>query len=73
MIVNHISREAGARRLNIRDLSRLAGVSYSAMHPLYHDRVKRLDLETLDRLCRALGCGVGDLFEYRRDEGAESE
>ena len=72
MIVNHISREAGARRLNIRDLARRAGVSYSAMHPLYHDRVKRIDLETLNRLCRALGCGVGDLFEYRPEAAVES-
>ena len=67
MILNHVSREAGARRLSIRDLARLAGVSYSAMHPLYHDRTKRLDLETLDGLCRALECQPGDLFEYVPD------
>ncbi|MEW5966741.1 MAG: helix-turn-helix transcriptional regulator [Pseudomonadota bacterium] len=29
----------------------------------------RIDLETIDQLCRLFGCGVGDLFEYVADGG----
>jgi len=67
LIVNHLSRELGARRLTMQEVARRAGLSYTTVHDLYHDRAKRLDLETLDKLCAALGVGVGDLFEYQPD------
>jgi DNA-binding Xre family transcriptional regulator len=31
---------------------------------LYHDKARRVDLATLNALCRTLEAGVGDLFEY---------
>ena len=67
MIVNHLSRELGSRRLSVLEVQRRSGISYSALRDLYNDRTKRLDFDTLDRLCRVLGCGVGDLLEYRPD------
>lgn len=63
-IVNHLSREMGARRLSIREVVRRTGLSYSAMHDLYHGRVRRIDFATLDKLCRALDVKVGDILEY---------
>ena len=67
-IINRLSREMGARRLTMLELARRTGLSYSSVHALYHGRTRRLDLETLDRLCRALGVGVGDILEYRESE-----
>jgi putative transcriptional regulator len=65
MIVNHLSRVMGEQRINMHRLARESGVSYSSLHALYHDQVKRVDFATLDKLCRALGVGVGELLEYR--------
>ena len=67
-IINRLSREMGARRLTMLELARRTGLSYSSVHALYHGRTRRIDLETLDRLCRALGVGVGDILEYREGE-----
>lgn len=68
MIVNHVSRVMGERRVSIQELVRRSGISYSTAHDLYHARTTRIDFETLDRVCAALACGVGDLLEYRPSE-----
>ena len=67
MIVNRLSRLMGERRLSIQELARQSGVSYGALHDLYHARSRRFDADVLDRLCRTLGCGVGDILEYAPD------
>jgi DNA-binding Xre family transcriptional regulator len=34
-----------------------------ALHDLYYDRSKRIDYETLDRVCRVLAIDVGELLQ----------
>lgn len=68
MIVNRLSRIMGERRMSMQDLVRLSGVSYSTVFDLYHDRARRFDLTTLDRLCTALEVGVCDILEHRTGE-----
>ena len=67
MIVSRLSRLLGERRMSLLELQRRTGVPYSSLHPLYHDRATRYDGRTLDRLCRALDCGVADLLEFVPD------
>ena len=68
VIENRLSRILGERRMSIMDLQRQTGIPYTSLHALYHGGAKRVDLKTLDRICRALGVGVGDILEYRPDE-----
>jgi putative transcriptional regulator len=70
VIESRLSRLLGERRMKLQDLHRLTGVSYSTLHRLYHGRSDRVDLHTLDAICRTLGVGVGDILEYC--EGPES-
>ena len=71
MIENRLSRLLGERRMSITELERRTGVPYTSLHALYHGRATRVDLKTLDRICRALGVGVGDILEYRESERSE--
>jgi putative transcriptional regulator len=64
MIVNHVSRVLDEQRMTIAELQRRTGLTYANLHALAHGKAQRLDLGTLDRLCAALGVGVGDLFEH---------
>jgi len=64
MIVNHLSRELGARRMSALELHRLTGIPYSSLHKLVRGQATRYDAATLDRICRVLGCAVGDILEY---------
>jgi len=69
-IRNRVSRVMGERRLNIQDLARLSGLSYTTVFHLYHGSAQRIDLTTLDKLCGALNVAVGDLLEYVPDDPA---
>lgn len=68
MIRNKVSEMIGQKRLTIGETARLAGVSYTAVDRLYRGTAKRVDLETLDKLCIALECDLTDLFEFVPDE-----
>jgi putative transcriptional regulator len=64
MIINKVSTLIGARRTTVAEVAKKAKVSYEAISRLYDGTSKRLDFETLDKLCEALGCQPGDLFEH---------
>jgi putative transcriptional regulator len=71
-IINHVSRELGARRLNIQEASKQTGLSYGTVFDLYHGKVKRVDITTLEALCRTFGVQVGDLLEYVPDSESQT-
>jgi putative transcriptional regulator len=70
VIVNRVSRLMGERRLSIQDVSRSTGLAYSVVFDLYHDKSKRFDRETLNKLCRFFGVTVGEILEYQPDAEA---
>jgi putative transcriptional regulator len=70
LIVNHLSRLMGERRLSIADVSRGTGLAYSAVHELYHDKTKRYDRETLNKLCTFFRVPVGAVIEWEPDAPA---
>lgn len=59
--------------LNITTLGRKAELAYSTAHDLWHGKPKQLNLKTLDRVARALGVRVSDLFGGEPDEEAPTE
>ena len=63
MVRCHLSRMMGERRLRIADVTRDTGVTRGTITRLYHEKAERIDLASLEKLCRYLDCGVGDLFE----------
>ena len=51
---------------SLAELSRNAGISRQTVDALYNrsEQVRGIQLDTLDRLCRALSCNVEDLIQY---------
>ena len=68
MIVNRVSRLLGERRKSVADLARGIDVAYSTAYALYRGSVTRIELETLDRLCRYFGVTPAEIFEYTPGE-----
>jgi len=64
MIRCKLSRILGEKRMHILDLQRQSGVSYTTLSSLYHEKTSRIDFNTIDAICRALGVQVGELLEY---------
>ena len=69
MIENRLSEIMGRKRLKISDVVNRSGLARNTVAELYHGRAKRVDIETLDKLCSCLGVKVGDILEHVPDEG----
>lgn len=69
MIRCHLSRFMGERKMKIVDVARETGLHRNTITLLYNETATRIDLETIDQLCRLFGCGVGDLFEFVANGG----
>lgn len=64
MIKNHLSKLMGERRLSITEVAKTTGMSASTISNLYNEKVKRLDFDTLEKLCELFNCEVQDIIEY---------
>lgn len=59
--------QAGQPVQSMRQLATDSGIPASVITGLMRNKVKRMDFETLDRLCRFFGVGPGDILEYIPD------
>ena len=71
MLKNHLSKLMGEKRYSIVEVSRRTGLTTSTISNLYNDKVKRLDFDTLEKLCKLLNCNTQDILEYIPDETQE--
>jgi putative transcriptional regulator len=67
MIQSNLARLLSERGMTMTDLQRRTGLAYTLIHRLYHGNVTRYEAATLDAICSALGCSVGDILEHRPD------
>lgn len=68
MIENKLSEVMGRKRLKVTDVVAGTGLAINTVSGLYHNKVKRVDLETLDRLCAFLEVGVGDILQHKKEQ-----
>lgn len=53
----------GEKKLRVADVARAVGVHRNAITLLYEETATRVDIDTIDKLCAFLDCGIQDLFE----------
>jgi putative transcriptional regulator len=58
----NLSTLMGKHRYSIKDVHERSGLSRNTISSLYYDKVKRIDYETVVKLCEAFNCDVGDLL-----------
>ena len=73
MLKNNLSKLMGEKRYSIVEVSRKTGLTTSTISNLYNDKVKRLDFDTLEKLCKLLNCNTQDILEYIPDETQTQE
>ena len=64
MIKIILSRTLGERRITQAELSKATRIRATTIGEWYNDMKDKLDLETLDKICEALGCPVSDVVIY---------
>lgn len=67
MIVNNIPVQMAKKRMNIQKLAEATGLSRTTLSNIVNDKFTRIDLKTIDVLCKALECNTQDLLEYTPD------
>lgn len=67
MIRCHLSRLMGERKMKIVDVARATDLHRNTVTLLYDETATRIDIETINRLCKLFGCKVGELLEYAED------
>jgi len=70
MIRCHLSRMMGERKMKVVDVARETGLHRNTITLLYNETANRIDLETIEALCRLFHCSVGDLLEYKEGDRA---
>lgn len=70
MVIVNIDVMLAKRKMSSGELAEKVGISPANLSILKTGKAKAIRFTTLDKLCRALDCKVGDLLEYR-DTGSE--
>ena len=61
------------RKMSLTELSQRVGITMANLSILKNGRAKAVRLETLNAICRALGCQPGDILVYEEDAGRKAE
>lgn len=74
MIINHISEIMGRKRLKVSHVVAGTGLATNTVSGLFHDKVKRVDFETLDKLATFLEVkSIAELIEFVPDPPGSSD
>ncbi len=63
-----LDRVMAERRMKSKDLAAAIGITEANLSLLKQGKVKGIRFETLEALCRQLGCTPGDLLQVVEDE-----
>lgn len=64
----HVSEWLGRKKMSQRDLAKATGIRPATISTLYHETVKRIEIEHIEKLCEAFDCQPGDLFTYEKEK-----
>ena len=67
MIVTNLDVMLARRKMSLQELSERIDISVVNLSKLKTGKVCAIRFSTLDAICRALDCQVGDILEFRPD------
>jgi DNA-binding Xre family transcriptional regulator len=53
----------GERKMSIQDVHKQTGISRTTLTDIYYEKIKQMKFETIEKLCKAFNCKIGDLLE----------
>ncbi len=73
MIVVNLDVMMAKRKMSLNELSERVGITLANLSILKNNKAKAVRFSTLDAICKALDCEVGDILEYVPGEEGEDE
>lgn len=68
-----LSTLMGANRYSIQDVHEKTGLSRGTISCLYNDKAKRIDYDTIAKLCSLFNCDVGTLLVVEKQHYKDME
>ena len=68
MVVINLDVMMAKRKMSLNELSEKVGITIANLSILKNNKAKAIRFSTLDAICRALDCQVGDIIEFVPDE-----
>jgi putative transcriptional regulator len=59
-----VSEFLGKHKMTQKDLADKTEIRPATISALYHETIKRIDIEHIEKLCDVFNCTPGDLIEY---------
>ena len=67
-IESKLSVMMGERKYNMQNVIDKTGLDRTTVSNFYHDKLKRIDLKMLDKLCDLFDCEANDLLRRIKNE-----
>lgn len=67
MVRIKVAELLGKHKMNRKQLSELTGIRPNTVSMLYDETIKRIDIDIINKLCKAFNCNIEDIFEYTED------
>jgi DNA-binding Xre family transcriptional regulator len=58
----------GRDKLDMQDIHRKTGMSRSTIANLYYERTRRIDFDTIEKMCELFNCEVGEFLYLEEDK-----
>ena len=68
MVVINLDVMMAKRKMSLNELSEKVGITLANLSILKNNKAKAIRFSTLDAICRALNCQVGDIIEFVPDD-----
>lgn len=68
MIQIKLSEVLGREKMTRKKLAELTNVRPNTICDLYNEKLHKIDIDILDRICTVLDCNISDLLEYKKDD-----
>jgi putative transcriptional regulator len=67
MILINLDVMMARRKISLGELSDKVGITPANLSILKNNKARAIRFSTLDAICKALGCRVEDILEYKED------
>ena len=59
-----ISELLGIHKMSQKELADKTGIRAATISALFHEQIKRIDIDHIDSLCKVFKCEPGDIFKF---------
>lgn len=68
MIRVELSKIMGIHKMNIAEVSKATGIARNTLSSLYHENMKGIQLETIEKLCVYFDVSVGEFMHLEKED-----